>query len=394
MPQEANESEKIELTERELAIARGENPDDVGAGAKVDDAAVIANDALNSSEATAANKGSDGAEGSTEAAGSVTDGATSGQPGKEATPTGDGGGGTEASGSSGSPVEKSASWLKSEHRELAASYGIPDAELNQFSNEEEFQRAARIITRQFATAGQPKQAESQVAPAAPAGEKPATQAAAQRKLERLNLEKLKAEGYDQAALDLFAKQNDVIDYAEQQDQNLQQMREEFVQFQQQAAQVEHARRIDSFHDVVDSLNDNLFGKSAASDGQAVQLPEREDKNRERLWKACNEIVAGIQKTAQERGERPQIPPPRVLVKQAINYAFADDLRAEARKQVQNDVTEQSKRRRPVAASRAPNGTYAKTKEEPRTLTEMAKEVAERPDIVSFWNKTQQANGVA
>lgn len=392
MPQEANESEKIELTERELAIARGDNPDEVSA--KVDDAAVGANDALSSSEATAANKGSDGADGSTEAAGSVTDGATSGQPGKEATPTGEGGGGTEASGSS-SFSNKPASWLKSEHRELAASYGIPDAELNQFASEAEFQRAARIITRQFATAGQPKQPETPVAPpATPTGEKPATQTAAQRKLERLNLEKLKAEGYDQSALDLFAKQNDVIEYAEQQEQYLQQMRQEFTQFQQQAAQVEHSRRIDSFHDVVDSLNDNLFGKSAGPDGQAVQLPEREDKNRERLWKACNVIVSGIQKTAQERGEQPQIPPPRVLVQQAIDYAFAEDIRADARRKVQQDIAEQSKRRRPVAASRAPNGTHAKTKEEPKTQNEMAKEVAERPDIVSWWNKTQQANGVA
>ena len=120
-----NENEPVELTERELAIIGGKDPDAIaeaatenrdGAGAETDDAA------------------------SSTPADDESTAESAGEPVKDEVPSG---GGKEAADSA------VPSWIKDDHRELAKSYELTDEDLRDFASETEFRRATRIIDKEL-----------------------------------------------------------------------------------------------------------------------------------------------------------------------------------------------------------------------------------------------------
>ncbi len=366
---------QIELTDREIALCQGLDPDAKPSEA-VQDATEVANDTANSGANPAANDANqevvkDGGAG----ASGANDGAASGQPANRDVLSN--GGGKDAAGSA---------WLKAEHQELAKSFGIPSDDLRQFSSADEFSRAMRLV--QGHVAAQAMRAQDKVELKAPEPEaKPAEKS---NKLQKLDLEKLKAQGYGQDELDLFAKQNELIDYIEQRDNEAKELAQRFARHEQAMAQQEQTRQSDAFHDAVDALGEGRFGKSIDREGRLIPLSEAEDSARRKLYGTVERLAKLAVLEARESGQTPKLPPLSTLVRQAQQIAFADEIRADERRRVQDDITEQSKKRRPVAAGRAPNGQFAKaTSESPN---DAAKELANNPEIVAFWNKTQEANG--
>jgi len=358
--------EPVVLTERELAIAHGQNPDITVAPVEAAPAEAVVEKVAEPVAET---------------------------PAKEVTPA--------------EPAKpEPPSWLTAEHRELASSYGLSQDDLSDFGSAAEFARATRIIDRQNAALGELARKQREVAPA----ETQTTQTAAAQavenaktaaKLAKIDLEKLKAAGYDEETLGVIANQNAVIDEfeklqkeREQERAAFQQLNTQFTQFQQSQEAERQAMRIASFHDAVDSIGDPRFGKSVDENGRPVQLSEQADAERRKLYEQAETLALGIVTRARAAGVQPRLPPLSVLVKQqAYPLAFADDIRAEERRKVQQEITEQSKRRRPVAQVRQPVGQVPK-KDGPQSRNEMISEIANNPEVVAAWQRIQQEAGSA
>lgn len=357
-------AEEVKLTERELAIAQGRDPDVIALPDETlpDDAAP--------STAT------------------VTDE----QPGTDASNTG---GGTEAA------AAPPATWLTDDVKQLAASYGLADDDLKDFSSAGEFNKFARLTDRRLAAdadrarkAWEAKQAEQQAQNTATTQAVENAKVAA--KLVKIDLEKRKASGYDEEAIDIFAKHNELVDYVEQSraereaEQNrFQHLEQQFQHFQGYAAQAEWQRQLDSFHDSVDALENSRYGKSVGADGRPLRLNQAEDEARRKLFEASRQVAANIARV-------PGVPLPsnKVLLQRAEQLAFAEDIRAEERRKMAESISEQSKRRRPVASARQPNGHVAPTKtNQHKTVNDLVAEVINNPEVVAADKRARELSGV-
>jgi hypothetical protein len=198
------------------------------------------------------------------------------------------------------PVEKTAqsekpaeeSWVKPEHLELAASYDLSEADLKAFGSHDEFKRFAHLSDRQTAAliekarrAAAERAAQQQQKPTKPdAATQAIENAAVSAKLAKIDLEKLKKDGYDEEALAHFAKINEVIESREKDQQRIEaaeqltvQLKQSMQEQERRAREQEQERRVNSFHDTVDSLGEEIFGKSVGPDGRALELPKEADE---------------------------------------------------------------------------------------------------------------------
>lgn len=359
---------KIELTDREIALCQGIDPDCPVVESR--------------QEADAKDSGN-------KDVASATDANTVEQPPKDGGP--DGAGGKDAAGSS---------WLKPEHVELAKNvYGLSDDDLKDFSSEEEFTKATRLLDRSLLSAVRNAKSEpaTNTAPAQPAAPQPTQQQTAQQQIDKvgikkLDLEKLKADGYDDHSLELFANHNALVDFLEAREKENEGLRQRFSAFEQAAIQAEQIRRTDAFHDAVDSIGDGRFGKSIGPDGTVVKLSEAEEASRKKLWDTVEELGYGIAARQRANNQPVQLPPLPDLVRRAREVAFAEDLRKAERKQYQDSVMAQSAKRRPVAASRGVDGRFAKSEPADNDPASEAKAIANNPALVAMWNKFQEQNG--
>lgn len=311
--------------------------------------------------------------------------------------------GTEAAGS------QPESWLNDEYKALASSYGIGDDDLKDFGSAAEFNRVTRLIDKQLLNFAQTPTKETP--PATPPAEQPTAaevkQALKLGRLDKLDLDKLKAAGYDDDALAVFGKQNDsierhneLVDYLEQRasaekqfEDRFGKLEQGFQQFQQVLMQAESQRRLDQFHNAVDSLGDARYGKSLDDTGRPKAITEAEDAARRKLFETVTMLENGIAASQEKAGQQIKLPPPSVLLKRAHQLAFADDIRAEERRKIQEQIAEQSKKRRPVEQHRGPNGQFAPAPQAgPQSPDQMAREVAENPQLKALYERFQEENG--
>ena len=346
-----NENEPVELTARELAIIGGKDPDAIaeaatenrdGAGAETDDAAssTPADD-----ESTAESVG---------------------EPVKDEVPSG---GGKEAADSA------VPSWIKDDHRELAKSYELTDEDLRDFASETEFRRATRLIDKQFASQAAPQQ-QQQAPPPAPEPPK-ATDSLSVKKTPDLDPDKFKAAGYDDEVLN-------VVQFAKEREAELQKLRDQIETQKREAAEAEYRRTYETLEATYDGMDGRRYGRRTGKDGSQRQLTPGERESRDKVNQAANMLAAGILATGK------QLPPLNILLKRAEALTFADDIRADERRKVQASITEQSKKRRPVAGQRPVAPAMPTTKG--MTINEQAKHLANTPAIVKAWEDAQQAAG--
>lgn len=264
-----------------------------------------------------------------------------------------------------------AAWITAETESEAESYGLSKDELIELGDEDSYKRTKRVLDRHLFQEGQ-----RAMQPAAPAGTD-ATQgskdAATAGKFEKYDLDKLKAEGYDDNILKLYAQQNEFLDIIESQ--------------RQQQAQHAHQAHIQEFHTVADTLDADLFGK-VFQDGKPVKPSKAHDENRQKLYDAAETIVAGIFAKAQAAKQEPKIPPMQTLLSRAKDYVFADVIRERANKQRSKQLTDQSRLRRPAP------GRTNRTTPSVAVETDPIKAIVKSPDIQRFWANAQEANGVA
>ena len=334
----------IELTEREIAIAEGNDPEALP-------------------EYTPHIPGEEEEDGGSEASES--------DPGEELPET------DEADEADASPGD----WVNDTVREVAHSYGMSDEELNSFHSLDEFERAGRLLDRR-----QPQEKEPEEEPTFTAKQWQEWQEAQEKaeeeskKPDLLDVDKYKAEGYDDDTIKLVEaineereRNNKLETYLQQQHQDQQQRREAE---EQRAIQEE----INSFHAAVDSYRPDYFGQAIQEDGTTPPLSQEHTDRRAKLYGEAARIAQNIQLSGG------QVPSYEALVRRAGASAFSEEFAREKQEQHVSKVARQSKRRRPVASTAGATPTPRR----PKPLTD--EEIIHDPDIVKFWNETQQENG--
>lgn len=338
---------EIKLTDREIAIAKGEDPD-----APVVEAVETPQEAEQTVEKD-------------EAVEQDAHGKDADDKGTDAQPQ---------------PETDSASdWVNDEVVELAQSYGLTAEELRQFASPEEFRRAGVLFDKQLT---KPAKTEE----AAPAN--PETKADAEVDFD---IAKLKEEGYDDTTLKIAetaktAKERTAA--LEKQLSEIATKQKEYVaRYQEQLTQ----QRMDMFHREVDDLNQDLFGKRRDADGKFIKLDPKLDKNRERLMEAADVIYEGMVNHAKRLGRPLENVNPKVILKRAMNMAFAEEMAAAEKAKLTAQMEAQSKKRRSVGVANrtAPREAAPKV---PTSLSEQARLIANDPKLVAFWNKATQENG--
>jgi hypothetical protein len=357
MSTEAVESESVELTEREIALAQGLDPDTVGSEASTenrDGAGEVTDDAASSTPA-------DQDESTAESVG---------QPVKDDGAIGTPDGGTEAA----EPAVPA--WIKDEHRELAKSYGITADDLQDFGSEQEFRRVGRMIDKQFAAQAAPVETpapQQAVQPKAPATDNVSVTRP------DLDPDKFKAAGYDDEVLN-------VVKFAKEREAEFAKLQERLESQERANQEAEYRRTYETLEATYDSMDGRRYGRRANKDGSQRELSRGERESRDRVNQAANTLAAGIIHTGK------QLPPIGILLQRAEALTFAEDIRAEERRKVQAAITDQSKRRRPVAGQRPVKAAARSGK--PTTMNEYAAEVANSPAVVKAWNDAQEAAGAA
>lgn len=227
------------------------------------------------------------------------------------------GGGTDA------PSE----WVSDEVRELAASYGLSDDELEQFSSAEEFERAAALLDRvqKPEPEEEPAEEESKDEP----------------KDDDDILKRFEAAEYDEDTLALVQYTKSLREKQDALERDLREVMERSRQEQERAQAI-------AFHEAVDALGDERLGSSVDSDGSPVELSPEADKLRREIHEAATTILAGM---AAKAGKDFKPPSMRVLVRRARSLAMADDLMEAGRREVREKVAAQSRKRRAVGAPR-------------------------------------------
>jgi hypothetical protein len=332
---ELTEKEPLVLTEREIAIARGEDPNAIE---------------------TKAEQSADAGD-------------------KEVADTG-----TEAhSNTEPESVEQDApvSWITPEVEAHAASYGLQKDRLAKFGTEEAYRLAASLLDENLIAAG--KQGSE------PAGEAQKELTPAQvKKLEKLDVEKYKTEGYDESTQAVVAKYNELVDELAPLREQVETQKQYFARLEQEQQAAIHAQHINEFHTASDTLDADLFGK-VFQDGKLAAISKDQETNRRKLYETAETIVAGLYARAQAQGKTPEIPPMPVLLSRARDYAFAEQVRVRAEKQRAADLAEQGKRRRP-AAGKPLRAAPAKADSDP------VKAIANDPRVAQVWKKMQEVNG--
>jgi hypothetical protein len=349
---------ELKLTDREIAIARGEDPDKVVVSKSSPPVAEMNDDEEEGSEEVTE-------EGSEE---SLEEGSSSGQE----------------EGSEEEVGEEVDSWVDDNVRELAESYGFSDDDLKGFGSAEEFRRAGLLFDRAFFGDGEKKQQAKPKEPPA-AEEKPAPPVAdddASIEFKPPVDESLFSDGYGEHEVAMVKAVN-------AQAKELADLRA-FVRSQQQLvqAQQEEAQRrhFDEFHRICDDLNPDLLGRAFAETGTVNNLDEGLHGKRAKLWEAAETIRSGIFSRAQEKGVAPKLPSERVLIERAYGLAFPDEVKKSVVNKRTSAAKSQAARKRSVGnLGGSRNPSFVGNKFDPGAI-------ANDPKLSAFFDKAQRENG--
>jgi hypothetical protein len=254
-----------------------------------------------------------------------------------------------------------------ETKKLAAAYGLDEGSLQDFVSRAELERFARLQDKIMMGSGKAvSSGAEQFVPeskaAVPTEENPEV---------ALDPKAWEEEGYDEKTVGLVRFIN--------------QQQEQYRQIQQYIAYQQQVQQINTFHDAVDSLNDERFGKSFAN-GRPQEIPTDKSSEREKLYNAAAELQAGIVARAQQLGKEPTILPMPELIRRAYGVLYG----AESAKK---GILNQSKNRRPVASTRANAPISAAPLPKDASPDEIAKRIANDPRVVKAYSQAQRVNGV-
>lgn len=377
--------ETQELTDREKAIAQGLNPDDV----QETEQRVLASPGDDATEGASAQEAEEGTDAPSGDSAAQDEAATEEVAAEDiaVTETEAAEGETEAA-AEDTAVEgtaaKETDWVTDRLLGKAASLGVSEQQLREFSGPAEFDRAVALWDGQDHTAvretvTQQVTTEKVETEDQPADAKPP-----------LDLQKYVDAGYDEDTLNLVRAQNTAAERAGKLSEQNVLLGAELVRIREDSDKREQAQYLNAFHDSVDEMEEGLFGRDRDSTGQLRELSREHDGNREKLFEMVRTISDGIVVRAERTGSAPVIPPLPVLLDRAQQVVFGEDLRRQEREKIHKEAAAQSKKRRPAVGRAKPSQAAPVKKEEPQSDADVALDIANHPDVVAAFEKANKS----
>lgn len=288
-------------------------------------------------------------------------------------------------------------WVTDDIRSLAASYGLRDNDLERFSGPAEFQRAAMMIDRNFAGQVQrttPSQNQQQPpTPQQPVAGVTAPAAGGDGEEGKKTPKKYEFNGEEKYLTPDYFEQNGfdsdmqfLVDQVRQQQETIEQLSGGLGQFfEQQQAQAQ-AQEDAMFHQMFDEMEEGRYGR-AVKDGEYQDLGEDQLSNRQAVREAFDQVVHHMHLRAQQTGSPMPDVPDRVLLQRAELLAFGDQIRQDDSRRRSDAVARQSARRRQAGAQRP---QQLPRPERPRSMNERVQALVNDPDLKKHWDELQDA----
>ena len=349
-PQATEDITSVEpLSDREIAIAQGQDPDQDASAPEGD------TDDTTAGETSEADETAEGVS-------------------KEASPE---------------EAEDPETWIDNEAIQTAESYGLEAGDLEGFDSLEEFNRATRLLAKQasnFAIQSDPQQEREE-----PAESPDPTPAEAKEELDHPAFDKdgnvdpewFEKEEYDEATVMLarsFRKTQDKLNQS-QQDQNL---------MWEHVAIEEQNRQINAFHDTMDKLDPEFYGKSLDEDGNPIErLPEEHGERRQKTLVSYQALVDSMTAMQKANGKQVKLPSEEALRVQAHEIAHPERTRKVKSIQQVAKLRKQSNKRRRVGSS---NGAQRSNRVAMSAEQIVADDLINDPELIAAYRGYQEENG--
>lgn len=333
-PTEGGKWESPELTEREMAIARGEDPDgEPEETDEVDDAPQAKREP------------------------SEPDDEPEGEP-------------------EGKP------WYRETDLQLARTYGLSEDDLKEFADEKEFAKATRLLHRvagdQVSEPRTPKDNidEAKKTDGIPEG----LPREAFDEHGKIRPSYFKENDFDDETMVLVQSLRDEQDRREQSIKEMEQLKHQTNWLMNEMVQERQRQQEQMFHTALDALNPGFYGQSLDESGRLVPLSDVHQDRRQKILEEVHAIGESITRQAEKQGIAPEYPTWEVMVRRAQNNIYAEEVAAEEKKQRRDKIAEQSRKRRPVGYStgRTKAGNAAVDPTDPSAIAAM-------PEIAKFFD---------
>ncbi|MEO1615055.1 MAG: hypothetical protein AAFV88_04345 [Planctomycetota bacterium] len=285
--------------------------------------------------------------------------------------------------SDGSEPDGESKWFENEEtQQFAQSYGLSAKDLTEFESKEELERFGRMVDRNLASGTQPAtsqipgfQQHQQPEPRPQAKQEPAATESADQDDDvdqPFDIEKMKAENYDENFIRVAKAHNRQIEQRKQQE----------VESQQRA----HHDALVSFHKALDSLDESQFGKVFDEGGGRVkQIGNVHQMNRDSVFQTMQRMYDSLAVQGQANI------PIEHIARRAAGIVMGDMVsqKTEPDPKRTESVRRQSRKRRPTSSGARSGGSNAPA---PQGGSDEVAEVANNPKLKQFWDKVQRQNG--
>ena len=286
-----------------------------------------------------------------------------------------------------SASEEADEWYANEDiRQLAASYEIDDKDLKDFGSEAGFRHLTRLIDQKMIA--DPIQAPPSRRQQPPADKPEGTAGKSEDGTpDGKSVMDLNPEDFDDDTATLLRATQEMQRKIELQQSIIDQQAEWQQKLSAAEKAVEEQRATIVFHQAVDAMNSDLFGRTVDENGKPTPLNKVAEARREQLWHAAEEVLGAMYRNAVKRGQQFQLPPMEALVRRAENYAFGEELNQRSQAKFREQVAAQSRRRRPAPSQgrRRPASAL-----KPAQQTDDVSSIATDPDVMAFFEKASEA----
>jgi len=288
----------------------------------------------------------------------------------------------EAEESVETPAEEQAdeptSWVTDADRQRATAYGLDAEDLAAYSSREEFGRVLRSLDKAV-TRQQQKWENSRFTPekkTEPETEEvDDTKPVINGKVNLAYYEKNYDEGTVEAMRVVRAQQDATEKLLASSEESQKRYEEEQIQ-----------RYHQGFHQAAEQMRPDFFGRTVDKSGLPLQLSQTELDRRQKLYSAADVYIDHIIREQERQGLPPSVPPWPVVLKQAEQLAFRDEIAqlekttAKASREAQlKKVAANSQRRRPVASTA---GSQAAFRNAPHEDPHSTQSIMQAPEVAA------------
>lgn len=284
-------------------------------------------------------------------------------------------------------VSEEPDWVSDEVRSLAYSYGMTEKDLESFDDQADFERTGRILDQRLTQQVEVPQQEEAKFSLAEWEDYQRQQQASSPPAPEASGEAIKTDPSTGKLDPNYYRENDyddetirIVETASKNEQRLEQVESYLAEQRERESQAQVQSELNQFHRAVDTYKPDFFGETVSKEGANVRLSSENQEKRNRLYGEVAKIAQGLTMTGQS------IPSYDVLVRRAGGVAFAEDFAKEQQDAYAGRIQKQSRRRRPVSGKAGSTGGGS-----PKPMS--IDDIVADPEIESFWKRAQQENGV-